>query len=267
MEFDFNKNLVVDSLDPVPPDFQGLYVEADGKFKLNTEDVTVGSAVKAITGLAGALTKARGDVQTLQKARVNLGALRDFGDTPDSILEAFNTKIKELEKAGKGKASEDVEKAVEAAKTALREAHAKELEGRETRITGLTSQLYKHLVTAEANSALTFLGAIDPDLARPHLENQIQVAEEDGEFRVSVIDPKTKDPRYGPTGNPMALIELVTEMKSQEKYAPLFKSDSLSGGGKPPGGDKKRVVTSSKEQMSSTDKIAAGIRKQQHTRG
>ncbi len=55
------------------------------------------------------------------------------------------------------------------------------------------------------------------------------------------------------------LIDLVKDMKSSTKYAPLFKSEAPRGSGAPPGGAASRV-SRPVEAMSSIEKIAAGLR-------
>jgi len=266
MEFDFNKSLTVDAIESVPEDFRGLYVEGeDGKFKLNTDDGSTKSAVAAISRLNKALVASRAEAKANKAKQVDLSMLAEYGETPEAILEGFNAQIEEARKAGKGKDAEALERQVSKIKEDLQKAHQAEIEAREKRITGLTGQLHQHLVSSAATSALAEAGIIDPDLGMPFVTRQVKVSEEDGEFKVNVVD-NAGDIRYsGSTGAPMTIKELVTEMKGQDKFKSLFKSEAPSGGGAPrtshqspkPGG----------KDMTSVDKIAAGIGKGQYDRG
>jgi len=264
MEFNFNDNSVVESIDKVPQDFRGLYVEGDdGKFKLDTTDPKVKSAVSAITGLNKALVASRAEARDAKGKVIDLSALSEFGDTPDAILEGVNTKIDEIKKASKGKGAEDLERQVTKIKEELAKSHAVELEKAVKRGDALQGQLYTLLVQNEATMALAEAKAIDPDLARPFIEKQVKVTEENGKFEVHVID-EAGDPRYsGTTGTYMSIKELVAEMKAKEKFAPLFKSETQSGGGGDPHKASGGVRRGGEQQgdKSSIDKISSGLEK------
>jgi hypothetical protein len=259
MDFDFSKSTVVDSLEAVPQDFQGLYKKGDdGKFTLESDHAGVKSAVAAVIGLNRALVAARAEAKAHKGKAVDLTALADFGETPEAILTTFNTKLSE---AGKGKSAEEFKAQVEKVKHDLATGHAKELEKVTARVTALQRQLHAQLVTSTATSALIEAKAIDPDLARPFIERQVKVSEENGEFVVNVVDD-AGDPRYsGTTGKPMTIIELVAEMKGKEKYAPLFKSESHSGGGARPDAGRRATAQVQTGEKTSLDKISSGLGK------
>ncbi len=268
MEFEFVNNQTVPSdkfETTVPQDFHGLYVEKDGKYVLNSEDGAVGSAVKAITKLNTSLRAARAEAAGLKGRSADLSALAEYGDSPEAIIEGIQAKIAEIKETHKTKGGEELERKVGKIKEDLASTHKKEVEARDERIAALTRQLHGHLVTSTATAALAEAGAIDVDLVLPHLSGQVKVSEEDGKFLVNVVD-KAGDPRYsGATGAPMTIKELVAEMKAAEKFAPLFKSESHSGGGRPttsrPG---QRAGDGPK---SSRQKIASGIAGGQYQRG
>jgi len=263
MEFNFNQNTVVEDISRVPSDFQGLYVkdDADGKYKLRSDDSGVKAAISALTGLNSALTKARGELKDAKGRIVDLSPLADFGDSPESILEAFNASIAKAGK-GKGNVTEEVEKAVKAAKEALGMTHAEELKQHVTKNDVLKGQLYSLLVTNAATLALTEAKALNPALVMPFIKEQVQVEEEDGNFKVRVVG-ESGDTRYsGTTGDPMSIKELVGEMKANEKYMPLFQSESHSGGGGDPHAiGQKHRITPGGEEKTSQQKIASGLDK------
>lgn len=263
MEFQFNPT--VDSIEVVPADFRGLYAKTDdGKFALRSDDEGVKSAVSAITGLSRALKASRAEAAGLKGKAVDLSALGEYGSTPEEILQSIETKLQE---AGKGKGEpKDWDARLKAAQDAVREQASKQAEAAQKRIDALTGQLHSILVTGEARSALAEAGAIDAELALPFLAQQVVVSEENGQFTVSVVGPD-KSPRYsGVTGQPMSVKELVAEMKGQEKYGPLFKSDRPSGGGTPANQPRQAPGSQKREEMSSSDKIKQGLAARQQRR-
>lgn len=260
MEFSFSDNKQVDNLEKVPTDFRGLYKEIEGKYTLDSDNAGVKSAVAAIISLNESLKKARTDAKN---NKVDLSPLKDFGASPAEILEAFNSKIEEISKKT-GKGSEDVQRQVEKIKAELAEAHAKEVKAHSARGDALKGQLYALMVSNSAISALAEAGAIDSDLALPFLEKQVKVEEEDGKFTVYVKD-NAGDIRYsGASGSPMTIKELVAEMKGQDKYKPLFKSEAPRGGGAP--GSRKPLTKPTDRELTPLEKIAIGLEKGQMTR-
>jgi hypothetical protein len=237
MEFDFQDNLSVPSdkfKTVVPADFQGLYVERDGKWALRTDDPTVGSAVTAIAGLNKSNRAMRAERDAL-KARVpDLSKLAEYGSDPDSILAGIEKKLDEVKATHSTKTGQELERQVAKIREDLGTAHRTELEKHVARINGLTSQLHNLLVTSDAMSALAEAGAVDPELVMPFIHSQVKVSEADGKFDVVVLQ-KNGDPRYsGATAKPMTIRELVGEMKADERYGQLFKSDAPRGGGANP---------------------------------
>lgn len=266
MEFDFNANQTVESIDKVPEDFRGLYVEKDGKHVLNSEDSATKSAVSAITKLNTSLKASRAEAKANKSGRVDLSGLKDYGDAPDSILVGINAKIAEIKEAAKTTGSEAIERQVEKIKQDLAKAHSGDLEVRDKRIGALTGQLHNIMVQGEAVKALAEANAVDPDLILPFVIQQIKVEEKDGQFVPTVVD-EAKDIRYsGVTGAPMSIKELVAEMKANSKFAVLFKSEAPSGGGKTPTNVNKSINKPGGE-LTSNQKIAAGLAKGQHSTG
>lgn len=267
MEFNFNDNLTVESIDKVPADFQGLYTEGeDGKFKLDSDHAGVKSAIAAIGRMNTALRASRAEAKAAKGTKIDLSSLAEFGDTPETILEGINTAQEELKAQLGTKTSADMQRQLEKIKKELAEAHSTDLQGKDSRIQALTGQLHNILVVAEAKSALADAGAVDSALVMPFVQSQVRVEEKDGAFSVNVLDD-AKDIRYsGVTGAPMTINELVSEMKSAEKYGPLFKSEAPAGGGTPPAGQPGRAgVPGGKRELSPNEKIAAGLNKGQAT--
>lgn len=251
MDFEFQE---VDSIETVPEQFRGLYSEADGKFKLSESYKGV---AEAVTGLNRSLKAARAEAKALKGSKVDLSALADYGQTPEEIAQAVQSKVQELEGqlANGDKAKLNLDKV----KEDLAKAHSRDLEKVNKRSEALQTQLYGLLVENAATTAIAELKGI-PELLMPFVKTQVNVVEEEGEFRVFVVDAQG-DRRYsGVTGQPMSIKELVSEMKSNEKFGRLFESDNQQGGGGTPPGGAKRPNERAPAERSSVDKIAAGLR-------
>lgn len=141
MDFSFSDNQSVEDINKVPQDFRGLYKQgSDGKYALNAEDEGVKSAVSAITRLNSALAAERKN----RPAKVDLSALKDYGETPEEIAKNISEKMSELEEAAAG--SKDAKLNLDKVKEDLAKGHSKELEKMTKRTEALTGQLHTLLV-------------------------------------------------------------------------------------------------------------------------
>ena len=266
MKFIFANNKEVKSLDAVPPEYHGLYVQEGEGHKLNTDDPQVGGAIAVLVKVDTALHAERtAHAATKAKATsVDLSSLSDYGATVEEIAEGIKAKLSD---AGKGTKTdkEVIAQHVRNAQDAMALTHGKELKAHEDRNGALQKRLYTELVTNKANTALVDAGIIDADLARPHLVNNVKVTEVEGEFSVNVVDTSGEVRYSGTTAQPMTIAERVAEMKGEEKFKPLFKSDAKPGGGKRPGGPPTKPAGKTGD-MSATEKIQAGLNKGQATK-
>lgn len=259
MEFAFAPE--VTDINTVPEDFRGFYAQNGDKFLIK-DDPIIKSSVKAIGGLTGSLKAARAEAKAYKSKAVDLAPLAEYGDSPEKILEAINKKLEDAATGGDVKLKANLENA----KKALLDAHGKELGARDKRITGLQEQLYKHLVDNNATTVITELKGV-PELLLPFIRNQVKVVEADGAFNVQVVDEQGNI-RYGTTGAPMTIKELVAGMKGDQKFARLFESEAPQGGGRPPNQRPSNAAVNQNRQegMSSIQKIQAGLNKGQASR-
>ncbi|HLC40261.1 MAG TPA: hypothetical protein VJO34_01385 [Methylomirabilota bacterium] len=259
MDFDFGQHTKVKDLNVVPEQFRPLYGESEEGFSLRSTDPTVKGAVEAIVGLNRALKAARAEAKN--KGSMDLSPLQEWGSDPATIAEAVKARIAEFEEmATKGsKAKLDIEKI----KADLAKAHVGETEKVTRRAEALQKQLYTVMVESTAKSAIAEAKG-DVDLLLPFVTGKIVVKEEDGAFKVYVVDGSQSIRYSGVTGEPMTIKELVGEMKAAEKYGKLFVSEAPSGGGTPPSGPVggSRILPGGKE-LSSTEKISMGLKKGQ----
>lgn len=243
----------VDSVDTIPENLRPLYAQAGDKWAIPEG---MRGVADAITGLFSANTKIRDENKgLLKKAQIDLSGLEDFGEDLPTIKEKLKARLEELETAAAaGKEGKlNVDKVRQEMKAAMDKAVADERKVQDA----LRGTVHKYLVTSGASEALAAEEAI-VELAMPFVERQIKVVEQDGEFKAVVVD-KDGDPRIsGGTGQPMTIKELVREMKAQDTFKPLFKSDVKGGGGALPGktGAKPAQVPTDATPM---DRIKAGL--------
>lgn len=244
-----------DGYNATPENLRAVYQPVEGSEGSYQIPEGLRGVADAITGLFGTNTKIRGEnKELLRKGTIDLSGLADFGEDLPTITETVKAKMEELETAAAaGKEGKlNVDKVRQEMKGAMEKAV-----GEEKKVSdALRGTVHKYLVTSGASEALAAEGGM-VDLAMPFVQNQVKVVEEDGEFKAVVVDADG-DPRIsGGTGQPMSIRELVKEMKAQEKYAPLFKSDTKGGGGALPGQPKKPAPGA--KPSSPVDKIKAGL--------
>ena len=250
MDFNFNDHLQVENLEKVPEQFRGLYEsnEEDGVFALSKDEKVVG-AVSAITGLNRALVAARAEAKAKGSNKVDLSALKDFGDSPEEIASAIRNQIDglqaELAKGGEAKLNLDTIKAD------LAKAHSNDITAKDTEITNLKTTLYTYLVENRAQSDIVAAGGV-PELLMPVLKQHLKPVIEDGSYTVRVVDSEGNIRYSGVTGEAMTPAERVAELKADEKFGRAFASEVKSGGGSAPS---RATITKPGENMSSVDKI------------
>jgi hypothetical protein len=265
MDFVFAENMSVETLDKIPADFQGLYKKDGEKYVLDKENTATKSAVSAITRLNEALKASRAEAKNFKGQKVDLSSLSDFGTSPEEILASFKSKTEELE--GKLAGNDEAKLNLDKIREDLAKGHAKDMEGKTIKIDALSTQLNKVMVESVAKSAVNEAKG-DVDLLMPFVTKQVRNVEENGDFKVFVIDAQGDKRFSGVTGEPMNIVELVAEMKGSDKYAKLFTSEQKSGGGMPPGASNKSLGTTKPGQaeMSATEKISEGLKKGMYTR-
>lgn len=248
--------LDANSFQSIPENLRSIYQPPEGDDGNYTIPENLRPVADAITGLFQANGNIRKENKELaKKGQVDLSGLEDFGEDLPTIKEAVKARIAELEEAAAaGKEGKlNVDKVRQEMKAAQDKALAKEQEKQDA----LRNTVHKYLVTSGATEALSAEGGL-VELAMPFVQQQIKVMEEDGEFKAVVVDADG-DPRIsGGTGQPMTIKELVREMKGQEKYAPLFKSEAKGGGGALPGKTGTKPAPQ-RQNASPVDKIKAGL--------
>ena len=264
MEFTFEEQY--ENAEHIPAEFRPLYQETDGGLVLDAD--RFGGVRAAITGLNKALKASRNEAKTYQKKaeRVDLGKLSEFGETPDGILSTFEERLAEAKRAAAASGDEDAQRRLEKARAELVAQNEKVINEKESLVSRYRGQLEAVLGEQAALQALSGK-ATDPDLVLPFVLRNLKTVEtDDGRLQVVVVDGDG-DPRVNPvTQQPLSIADLVTEMREQEKFAPLFRSEAPSGGGAAPTA-RPTAKPGNRVPMNSVQKIAAGLRKGQARNG
>lgn len=144
--------------------------------------------------------------------------------------------VKEL-LAKEAKAAEDRKKAEGKYEDLIRELNEKtqkevetlRLEKEQVKQT-MQSKLDKYLIEKELAEALNKEG-VKTKVLNPHIRPNLKVVEDElGEYRTVVVD-KDGEPRLNQSGKLMTITDLLTEMKSDEDFMPLFPAPEKSGMG------------------------------------
>tara|TARA_R100001143_G_scaffold62940_1_gene67671 strand:+ start:4461 stop:5267 length:807 start_codon:yes stop_codon:yes gene_type:complete len=217
--------LVLDSIEDLPEIVQAEYEQRDdGKFYLQTTPAE-GFEVTQPEKLMKALSTER---ENVKKLRSQVGKFE--GIDPDRARSA----LEKLEEFENWDPDQQVQERVAAREKKLLEQHSKELKQQEERSVRLKEQLEKTLVTEAATKAIADnKGSID--LLLPLIQAQTRLVQnEDGAYRVEVIDPLDNTARPTSTGESMSIDDLVKEMRGSDRYSRAFDGSGQSGGGTPP---------------------------------
>jgi hypothetical protein len=268
MKFDFTKNRKVEKLDSVPENLRAFYeeVEGDGEgFQLKTDSVTT-AAIAVISGLNGALTKARGDVETAKKAnKVDLTILADYGDTPEAIHQSVTAKIKELTAQASGN-EKDVQQRISVIKKEASEAMTKALAEKDNLLVAQKNTLHNYMLDTSIMNASSAFQGLNAKLVAPFAKQQMKIQEADGAAQVVIVD-SNGEPRYSKqadrAGELMQADELLLEMSESAEFKQLFPSQQATTGGGTqtthvPVGVRK---TNNNKHQTPAEKISAGLTK------
>lgn len=236
MKFDFTKNRKVEKLDAVPQNLRAFYEEVEGEdagFQLKTDTVTT-AAIAVISGLNGALVKARGDVETAKKANtVDLTLLADYGDTPEAIHQSVTAKVEELT-AQASTNQQDIQTRISGIKKEHGEAMTKALAEKDALLTAQKSQLHNYMLDTAVMHAAGGYQGLNAKLVAPFAKQQMKIQEVD-EIPQVVIVGSDGEPRYSKNaeraGELMQADELLSEMSESKEFKQLFPSQQASTGG------------------------------------
>lgn len=274
MPFEFNDSY--EASDDIPVEFRSLYNETDEGFAFDAERHA--GVRKAYLGKDRALKKARA-AENGNIAK-HMEPLSEFGETPDAILSTFQERIQAAQDEArenalaesKGASDETVQKRIDKLRNDLTTVHQEELEKRDATAGRYRAQLEGVLGKQAALAALAGK-ALDPELALPFVMNHLKTVEtDDGSLRVIVVDEEGLPRENLVTSDAFTIADLVEELGSTEKYAPLFRSEAPKGGGalqspRPTAGVAASKARQQRANMTPLQKISAGLKKGQASKG
>ena len=209
----------VDSIDTVPEAQRSLYKESNGKFVLDVD------GYEDPAGLKSALQKEREAAKTAAK---QVQAWSALGKSPEEIQALVEAHAQaEAEKLGKSGEWDKL-------KQQMADQHKAELSKKDERIGTLTKSLERRLIDADATAAIAAAKGI-PALLLPHVRASVKVIEEDGDFKVQVVDAQG-NPRVNAKGEFLSIADLVGEMRQSDVYGRAFEPTGTTGGGASGGG-------------------------------
>ncbi len=130
--------------------------------------------------------------------------------------------------------------------------HAGEIEKVKSETTRLQGKLFDILGKREAEKSIEAKGGSKP-LLLPHIEKQIRVVEEDGEYVARVVDSKGNVRIGDGKGTPMSIEQLVEEFRANADYGPAFKPTDSSGSGSRGPNNQEKTGTGGEVVLSAAD--------------
>ena len=199
--------------------------QEDGTYLLDVTPID-GFALEDVKGLKSSLGAARSERDAAQ------AQLRNFGDLdPNKAREA----LKKIEDMAKWEPEEKVKEQIEAIKAQLTDKHKTELDKKHEELANLTKQLEQVMIDELATKEIVAQGGIktSPTVLLPYIRGITRMRQVDGKF-VSEVVGADGNARISPATNStgtMTIAELITEMKGQEAFSPLFNGSGATGSG------------------------------------
>jgi len=259
--FDFSEFTQVQTLENVPEQFHGMYVEVKDE---DSGDVTGFSiadhskgAVESIIGLNKSLIDSRKETKNL-KGMADLADLSPYGTTPSEIAASVENMKKGYEDQLLD--SKDAKLNFETLKADLQAGHSVEIKALTDKNSRVEKQLFDVIVRKEAQSAI--MKEKGKELLLPFVLEAARVKDEEGEIKVYIVDDNNTIRHSPVTGKPLTITEHVQSMKTDERYGVLFESDnsdSGGGGGTPPRSTSQPAPPTAKP-VGANDKIATALK-------
>ncbi len=274
MEFDFEKNPTVETMEVVPEKYRGLYAEITegdnvGHFALSEAAKGLVTDYSGLARSAAGLrqekktasdesAKRRHEIKGVTDSLTGLGVeIGEEGMIP--AIEAFVASLQDQVKGG-AKHQVDLDK--------IKQQFAQQLaDGKvenEKSQAGMLATLTRHMVIGDAKAAIAEAKGSIPLLLPLVTGQSVVVPSEDGtDFVVRIKDPDGTF-RLDAAGIPLTIKGLVTDMKTKEEFQRAFESEVKPGTGSPPGGMQRQVSQrAGTPEMTSVEKIRAGLKKGQ----
>lgn len=270
MEYEFDLDNAISSLDNVPDDLKHFYSQGDGGYRVAAN---MTGAAKRLNGLTTNLrterskkTQANGEAAQFRTTLSGFKSIVDaIGDldadnkTPEGLKNYIDGLVAKAAKGGEKGA--EAARQLEAVKQEMARDKAAAVKAVETERDAMQTSLFKYMVGDVANTAISEHKG-NPLFLRPHIDAATKVVkQEDGTYQVRVLD-KDGNVRYNGEGNPMTVPEFVATLKKDDRFAAAFEGRVQAGGGAP--ASRKTDPKSAENaggQKSATQRIADGLKK------
>ena len=279
MEFDFEKNGIVEAINVVPEKYHGLYSagagDNEGKFVLSDAAKPLVAEFIGVTNtLAGVRVDKKKVTDENAERRLSTKAVEDFAQsiglevTDDGVAAALRAFIDDLQ--GQVKGGKEIKINLAKINTEWEGRFSELGASKDAELGEMRGALEKHLISDAATRALAEAkGSVD--LLLPHVQRQCKVVRaSDGNYSVTVLDEQG-DSRFDSAGGLFGVNDLVAEMKTQDKFGRAFESETQkqTGNGAVPGSLNKSNVQLGQQnrELSPVEKIRVGLAKGQAVQG
>lgn len=267
MDFVFDTENPIETLDKVPSNFQHLYTETSDGYVVADEHKSIADT---INGLSANLENSRktkkqaSDESASRRLVINAvtEALRESGfEAEDLNHETVSEFVTGLRSQAEGNTLE-VQEQLRNQRKEMQEAQERALQKEKDISAGYRRAIDDLLIDSQATSAIASNKGI-PELLLPAIKSRTKVVKSaEGRFSSVVVDADGET-RFNGKGDPMTIAELVIELKDDKTYGRAFEADVQGGGGTPPAPKKKSVSQSQKakagDDAKPASKIAAGL--------
>jgi hypothetical protein len=215
---------IFETRDDAPEFLRAALLEKDGKFVFAAE------TAQEIGGLKKAL-----DTERKQRAEAEKTLKQFEGVDPEKYAELMKSQedaaAQKLRDSGDWTAREAQLRAQLEADLRKRETHyTAEVNSRDARLALMQTALNGALINSEAVAAITAAKG-EPALLLPHVLRQTRITEEDGQFRVEVVDAQGQPRIADIKGTPFSIKNLIEEMKADPIYGRAFEATGAGGSG------------------------------------
>jgi hypothetical protein len=206
---------------------------ADETNSVNLEDPKVQEAIRTLVE-AQVAEKTAGLVKNkqelLEEAKNAKQALKSIKDKYGEDLSIFDKLMADEQKRKEAEMTleERLEQRYAQEKKQLTDMWANERTKFETETKSKDAAIKKYLVDAELERIISAEGG-KAHFLKPALAGQLQVIQENGEYKVRVMDRDV--PRLTMDGSPMGITELVRAYKNDEAWGAAFNATGATGGG------------------------------------
>lgn len=262
----------IEDVSQVPEDLHGFFEQGESGYVVRQDYVPLAKRMNGLaTNLQTERSKRTQAGKDAGKAREMAKAFQSVFEgvegidevTPDNVRSVFEDLQARAAKGGE--AGEEAKKQIEAVKSQMASAHAKDLSVRDEKLAEKDRQIEALVRGSQVTDAIAKHEVIGGDVFKSFLESRVQVQAGDDGLPKAVVTDEQGNPIYNGAGDPMSVDEFVASLRSKDEYAPFFKSQRKPGDGGGPSAPQGQRQNSGGEGRPAHEKIGAGLQ-QLHNR-